>query len=629
MGSGRKVLVTALVGTVAAVALSALLSVSGRAGADREVGRGDCTFLERPEDFLEAQQARRERLQELTYLVSSRLTGGRDAAGPLTLRNLIDLYTFAKMQRDGVAPARLCSDTEFLRRVYLDLTGRIPSANDVRAFLENTSPNKRDQVIDALVGSPEYVDRWTMFFGDLLRNTIANAGSNRYYQGRNAFYSYIKESIASNKPYHAFVGEMLVANGSSFTDGQVNYLAGFIAAMGPVQDTYDLMWHNVSTQFLGMQTYDCLLCHDGRGHLDQLNLGASRGTRMEAWKLAAFFSRANLRRAPGTEQNRPYLLEDRPNGFYLLNTTAGNRTPRQAVDGVNTVAPEYVFTGQRTPTNFREALSDFLTSDPQFARAAVNYLWAELMGLGLVDPPDSFDLARLDLRNPPPAPWGIQPSHPELLEALAQEFVNSGFNLQHVLKLIVKSSTYQLSSRYDGPWKDAYTSYFARKLVRRLRAEEIHDAVVKATGVPVSYTVLGFSTPFRWAMELPDTTEPRGNGVVNFLNNFGRGNRDNVARTDDSSILQGLTLLNDNFVISRVRASAANSATPNLVRRVLAEGLTNKQIVDEMYLTVLGRYPTPQEEALSLNHFQGRDRTQAAENLLWALLNKVDFVFDY
>ena len=137
----------AAVALMAVGGLLALTTVPGRAGAGREVGRGDCSFLERPEDFLEAQQARQEQLRELTYVVTSRLPERVEAAGPLTPRNLIDVYAFAKMQRDGVGPARLSSDTEFLRRVYLDLTGRIPSANDVRAFLENPNPNKRDQVI--------------------------------------------------------------------------------------------------------------------------------------------------------------------------------------------------------------------------------------------------------------------------------------------------------------------------------------------------------------------------------------------------------------------------------------------------------------------------------------------------
>ncbi len=403
----------------------------------------------------------------------------------------------------------------------------------------------------------------------------------------------------------------------------MNYLPASRQVMGPAQDIYDLMYVNVATQFLGMQLYDCLACHDGRGHLDQLSLAGSRGTRMETWKLAAFFSRVNLRQAAGA-QPQPWLMDERTAGAYNLNTTTGNRTARQPVNGANSVMPEYVFSGQRSTNNFREGFSEYLTSDPQFARAAVNYIWAELMGLGIVDPPDSFDLARLDPRNPPPAPWGIQPSHPELLEALAQEFINSGFDLRHIVRLIAQSSTYQLSSRYDGEWKDTYVPYFARKLVRRLDAEEMHDAIMLATGVGASYAVQGLTEPVRWAMQLPDTT-----GGAAFLNAFGRGNRDNIKRSSEGSILQGLALMNDTFVITRVRTSAANSATPNIARRMLASGLDNRGIVHEMYLSVLGRYPTASEETGALRHFDGRDRTQAVENVLWALLNKVDFIFNY
>ncbi len=219
MRSQRKVLFAAFVAAVAGGLLT-LNSVPGRAGEGHVAGRGDCSFLERPEEFLEAQEARREQIRELTFAVAQKLGQRQEAVGPLTPRNLVDVYTFAKMQRDGVAPARLSSDTEFLRRVHLDLTGRIPASSDVRAFLENNNPNKRDQVIDSLIGSPEYVDRWTMFYGDLLGNIIVNTNINRYFQGRNAFYEYIKASLAENKPYHSFVGEMLVASGTVGSRGR-------------------------------------------------------------------------------------------------------------------------------------------------------------------------------------------------------------------------------------------------------------------------------------------------------------------------------------------------------------------------------------------------------------------------
>ncbi len=612
-------------GLVTMVATCGLMGILGRSDGGRVVGRGDCTFLERPEEFLEAQAARREQLQAMTYQVSSKLAGRQAIEAAPTPRNFVDNFIFDRMQRDGVAPAAMSSDTEFLRRVYLDLTGRIPSSNDVRAFLDNNSPDKRNQVIEALLGSPEFVDRWTMFYGDLFQNVVQNTNINRQAMGRNAFYRYLRDSIAANKPYHQIAGEMLIASGNNFENGPANYLLGYRQAMGPSQDWYDLMWTATASQFLGIQYYDCLACHDGRGHLDQLSLSGSRGSRMDAWKYAAFFSRVDIRQQPGTAP-QPFLISERATGAYALNTNSGNRTPRQPVNGINQVQPEYVAMGRRATNNFREALSDSLTQDPQFARAAVNYIWAELMGIGIVDPPDSFDEARLDPRNPPPEPWGVQPSHPELLEALAQEFRRGGYSIQHIIRLILQSSTYQLSSRYEGEWKDTYTTYFARKLVRRLDAEEIHDAIVQATGIQPNYNVNGFSEPVHWAMQLPDTNEQNG---VNILRLFGRGNRDNAKRTSEGSILQGLTLMNDNFVITRVRASAANSTTPNLTRRVLNSGWPNQGMVHELFLTVLGRYPTSAEEVAALRHFEGRDRTQAVENVVWSLMNKVDFLFNY
>jgi len=597
---------------------------------ERVIARGDCLFLERPEEFLEARRLRQERAGQITYRLAARLPG-HDDPGPPAPRNLVDYHTYAKMQRDGIRPARLSSDAEFLRRATLDLTGRIPSADDVRAFLGNYSPDKRDRLVETLIGSPEFVDRWTMFFGDHLKNAILTNGSNRYYEGRNAFYQYIRDSVAANKPYDVFAREMLTAGGDSFTSGKVNYLAGMIAAMGPAQDTWDLMWVNTATQFLGVETYDCLFCHDGRGHLEQLNLWGARGTRMEAWKLSAFFSRTRLRRQRGEAgTNQPYLLDDRADGLYALNTTSGNRTPRQPLEGLSAVAPEYVLNPKGpapVSAGFRETLAQAVTSDPQFARATVNYIWAELMGLGIVDPPSAFDLARQDPRNPPPEPWSVQPSHPELLEALALEFVNSGFDVRHVIRLIVNSATYQFSARYDGDWNETYAPYFARRLVRRLSAEEVHDAIVKATGVPARYTVRGFDQPIRWAMQLPDTNEPGRGGV--FLNTFLRGNRDGLERSGEASILQNLAMLNDGFVIERLRASPESGANPNLARRLLAASLTERQIVEELFLTVLNRRPLWYEEAAAVAHFSGRSRQQAVEDLLWVLLNKVDFVYNY
>ena len=157
------------------------------------------------------------------------------------------------------------------------------------------------------------------------------------------------------------------------------------------------------------------------------------------------------------------------------------------------VAPQYIFNGDtpRSGENYRVALARNITGDFQFARATVNYMWAQFFGRGIVDPPDTFDPARLDPDNPPPAPWTLQPTNAALLNALAQHFVDCGYNLKALMREIVNSDTYQLSSRYNGQWNAAWEPYFARKFVRRLWAEEVHDAVAQSSGTMPSYSMAG------------------------------------------------------------------------------------------------------------------------------------------
>src|SRR5439155_9242069 len=182
---------------------------------------------------------------------------------------------FAAMASAGIRSAPLTTDAEFLRRVYLDITGRIPSAAEVQEFLGDTNPNKRDAVIDTLIASPEFVDKWTMFFGDLFKNNANATNVNRFLPGRDAFYHYIYDSIAANKPYNEMARELIGATGDSFTNGAVNWTVGTTVAMGPAQDTYDGGAVQVASTFLGINAVDCLLCHNGARHLDTVNLWGS------------------------------------------------------------------------------------------------------------------------------------------------------------------------------------------------------------------------------------------------------------------------------------------------------------------------------------------------------------------
>jgi hypothetical protein len=403
---------------------------------------------------------------------------------------------------------------------------------------------------------------------------------------------------------------------------------------GPAQDTYDGMLVRSASTFLGMSHYDCLLCHNGRGHLDQLSLWGSRTTRIDAEGMAAFFARTRLGRYPTADTSEPYynstvVTDAVTTAGYDLNTNYGNRPNRVPFGTTKTLTPVYQSTGATPPDgNWRNSFAWFLINDPMFARNMANRMWKAMFNLGLVDPADQLDPARLDPNNAPAAPWTFQATHPMLLENLANYLANNNWDLRGFLRLIAQSSAYQLSSRYDGDWNIQYVPLFARHYPRRLDAEEIHDAISSATGVFNKYTVQGFGDPIQWAMQLPDTSEPRSNGAVaNFLNSFLRGNRDTTQRSQNSSILQQLNLMNDNFVVSRTRVAAS----PSLL--AISKITDNSSAVEQLFLTFLSRQPTDYERAHALTYLQNANgataRNAAIEDLAWACINKLDFLFSY
>ena len=292
----------------------------------------------------------------------------------------------------------LTTDAEFLRRVRLDLTGRIPTKAEVLNFLADTSSDKRERLVRTLLNTPEWADRWAMYFGDLFRNTIRTAQVNRYQMGRDSLHLYLLESMQQNKPYDQIAREMLSAEGTSdgrtyprrYTDFQhfqstfgnfvgnpvraaaVGYVVGGRTIGGPIQDTYDTLAFITARDFLGISLMDCVLCHDGKGHLDALSVWGTKAKRLDGWKLAAFFSdvpRFQAWRYPGRQlpinpQNgRPvnanyYFIHDLPQGTtratragdtagaYLAQTAGGNRPDR--LHSQRFVTPEYPFAGNAT-----------------------------------------------------------------------------------------------------------------------------------------------------------------------------------------------------------------------------------------------------------------------------------------
>jgi len=392
----------------------------------------DCTYLQNPDDF---------RFDpELRYGDRTAITGKIAAsvyaisapehtldANNVPRRTFIDNSIFDRMAAAGIQSAPLATDAEYLRRVMLDLTGRIPTPTDLDNFLADPDPGKRDALVDRLVNaSPEFVDKWSTFFGDLLKNTAQSTNIVRNVQARDAFYLYIKTSVAQNKPYDQMARELVVATGNNYVAGEPNWILGGNVGGGPIQDVYDGMAAHFASTFMGLASTDCLLCHDGARHLDSVNLWGARQTRFNMWGLSAYFSRVQFARQV---TNGDYNVNELATGDYRLNTTIGNRSARQPTNGVNFVAPKNPFVmmmgtdpGQSSVMSGetrREALMRQTTPNIQFSRAIVNYIWEEMMVEAFVSPSNLFDMARLDPDNPPPAGWDLQPTNPRLLNELA------------------------------------------------------------------------------------------------------------------------------------------------------------------------------------------------------------------
>jgi hypothetical protein len=615
-----------------------------------------CTFRADPSQFLKAQARARQSIQErVKKLRAARYSeaDGLAEGAAIVRRNFIDEEIFEKLQQAKVAPARLSSDEEFVRRIFLDLIGRIPSAAQVNEFVQSTASDKRDRLIDSLLGAPEFNDKWAVWFEDLVGMTEILSTSNRRprIEGRNSFDRWIREQMQNNRSMTDIVKATLTATGNNYytENGPASFVVLGSAAMGPVQDTYDLQLVKSVNSYLGVGHYDCLLCHSGRGHLDQISVWAARTTRSDAERMAAHFARTRLTAVPNTPQYQSPLfqstdVQDVATGTYDLNTNSGNRPARAPFGTERSLTPEYR-DGTKASGNWRAAFANKLTSDPLFGVNFANRLWKEFFGLALIDPVDSIDPDRLDAGNPPPSPWSLQPTHPALLQKLARLFMENDTNLRFLIRTMVQSSAYQLSSRYEGEWKADYVPLFARHYPRRLWAEEVHDAIVRATEVLPRYTwpkisadtvtrgtaasALPQSDPVSWAMQLPDTNEPRLTPAVrDFMASFTRGNRDTARRSSAGSILQELNLMNDNtMVLSKIRM--ANSPRLKDLARIADSG----QLVDELWLTFLSRRPTESERAKAVGRLSksttAATRNTAIEDLAWVAINKVDFLFSY
>jgi Protein of unknown function (DUF1553)/Protein of unknown function (DUF1549) len=552
-------------------------------------------------------------------------------SGTVVLSDLIDHHIFDKMQREGVPHAPVASDAEFLRRIYLDMTGRLPEPKAAAKFLADQNPDKRQRLIDSLfpplptpgmrsVSEDPFLDRWTYFFCDLFRN------GQLLQEGINTFYDYIYKTLTLNVPYDDFVRDMITASAvSTWTNGPANFLArnrvfegdGYVMNQ---EDTDDEIAISTGKLFLGVNL-ECISCHDGKGHLEKINLWLAGKKRADVWRQASFFGKTYI--SPEFGRFPQFIVKDTRKGYDL--TTISSSRPRR--NPKEDITPTFILDGARMYRGEKErpAFARMITTHPQFARATVNLIWTELMGAGIVDPPLEFDLARQDPANPPPAPWTIQPSHPELLNALAEDFRMHDHDLRRLIRGIVSSKAYQLSSQFPGEWKESHDSYFARRKVRRLSAEQAWDAISQLNNIFTEINVTYSAKKAKYIMQTrsPQDTDKTNRPLYKILQAFGQCDRYDAEASRRPSMTQAAMLLNDKIVRERVKVQKG-SRLETLLKS--DKPTASEDLLNELFLAALSRYPSKEETAIGMEALKD-NKEQGAEDLTWAMINRLDFLF--
>lgn len=489
--------------------------------------------------------------------------------------NFVDTAVNNKLKRLKVLPSELCTDAEFLRRLKIDLTGVPPTSEQTRAFLTDTrdSKTKREAKIDELLSGPDFIDFWTMKWSDLLM-------SNRKFiteKGVWSFRNWIRNAIATNVPYDRFVSDLMTANGNTFENPAANYYR--------ISREPRLAMENMTQVFIGTR-FMCNQCHDHP---------FEKWTQIQYYELSAFF--AGVGRKPGASAEEEVIFSQ-PNAQVVMHPKSGQ--PIAA-------AFPYKHAGiDSTLTDPREQLANWLVSkeNPYFAKSLANRYWSYFLGRGIIDPVD-------DIRQSNP------PSNGELLDALTADFIAHNFDLKHLIKTIVSSHTYQRSIETNPFNQDDNTNY-SHGSPRRLGAEQLYDAVMEATGSPG--TIPGVPAGFR-ATQLPD-----GKVDLSFLDMFGRPPRESPCeceRTSEVSLSQTLNLINGPTIGDAIAHPQA------LIGRLVAEKADSKRLIEEVYLSVVCRFPTPAELKQGEEFLaQVPSLAEGAQDLMWALINSPAFLFN-
>ncbi len=502
-------------------------------------------------------------------------------------KTLVDKFTKQKWEQLGLVPSDLCSDEQFIRRLSIDLTGSLPTPSQVAAFVNDKDTAKRDKLVDTLIESPEYSYYFANKWADVLR--VKRRGEPGRAEGTFGFHDWIRKSIAEDKPYDKFAREILAATGDEVQNPPTVWYKELLQPEQFVDDTAQV--------FLGLRLA-CAQCH---------HHPYEKWSQDDYWGIAAFFGRINRKNItePGEVQNQ------QNQHLAIFNKSSGSvtnkRTQQTAVMKVLEGQPMTV----GTEDDPRTKLVDWMVNPDNrfFAKAIANRYWAHFLGRGIVDPLDDMRVT-----NPP--------SNPELLDELAKDFVANKYSLKHLVKTIVKSRTYQLSATPNEFNKHDKQNY-ARYYPRRLSAEVLFDAVCQVTDSPTAFNGLPTDkhAPKR-AIMLPDESFQSY-----FLDVFGRPQRISACeceRVSEANLAQALHLLNSDEIQTKLARAGGRAEAIAKDPRPDAEKL------DELFVWAFAHKPTDAQRDLALAHLakHAMNKKLAYENILWALLNTKEFVFN-
>ena len=501
---------------------------------------------------------------------------------PLTTRppqhNFIDRFVWDKLERLGIGASEPCDDASFLRRVFLDTIGTLPTAAEAKSFLEDTSDGKRDRLIDDLLNRQEYSDFWTMKWLNLLRADHLAVSP----QGVVAMQRWLHQGFTNNQPYDSFARDLLTVQGNTSAVGPGSFYK--------VLNKPDEAARSISQLLLGVRI-ECAQCH---------HHPSERWGQDDYVGLAGFFTGVSLKKLPNGEQ----AIVSR-GGKDLPSPRGGDPIAARALG-----APAATFL---PATDRRQALADWMTNpeNPYFAKTIANRLWAHYLGRGLVEPID-------DLRETNP------PSNEPLMAALENHLIELKFDLKQFTRTLLQSRTYQLSSETNDSNFDDDQS-FSHAMHKSLPAEVLLDAICQVTGTPEKFN--GWPDGYR-AIQVWDNRLPSY-----FFTIFGRPVRATVCeceRSNQPSISQALHLLNAPEIAEKLEHRRG------FARQLAQASLTPHEIIDTLYLSSLSRLPRPAESDLMLTAFEFsgsadsvNQRHEAATDVLWAILNSKEFLFNH